>query len=104
MIDNSVIECVAGDIAERFSPEKIILFGSHALGTANDDSDIDLLIVMDSPLPRHKRTSQLRLIFNPQPAPMDILVYTPDEVRHWNGVVNHIVTEAFSHGRILYER
>jgi predicted nucleotidyltransferase len=40
------IEEMVRRIVERFDPERIILFGSHARGTANPDSDIDLLVVM----------------------------------------------------------
>lgn len=38
------------------------------------------------------------------PCAMDILVYTSDEVARWKGTVNHIVTEAFETGRVVYER
>jgi len=104
MIDNATISSIVDRIATRFHPEKIIMFGSCARGNAGNDSDLDLFVVMDSPLPRHKRSTPLRLIFNPQPASMDILVYTPAEVSRWNGVVNHIVTEVFRNGKVLYDR
>jgi len=39
------IEEMVRRIVRRFAPEKIILFGSHARGTAGPDSDVDLLIV-----------------------------------------------------------
>ena len=42
---NSAIKEMAHRIAERFSPERIILFGSHARGDARADSDIDLLVL-----------------------------------------------------------
>jgi predicted nucleotidyltransferase len=41
-----VIRCFARDVAEKFHPEQIILFGSHAYGTPHDDSDVDILVVV----------------------------------------------------------
>ena len=46
-------------IVERFQPEKIILFGSYARGTAGPDSDVDLLDVM--PVKGSKRKAQLQI-------------------------------------------
>ncbi|MBE0638215.1 MAG: nucleotidyltransferase domain-containing protein, partial [Bacteroidales bacterium] len=43
-------------IASGYDPEKIILFGSYASGTASDDSDIDIFVVKDTELPRPRRT------------------------------------------------
>ncbi len=87
-----------------FSPLKIILFGSYALGDPTPDSDLDLLVVMETYLLRHKRATPIRLLFRPMPCPMDILVYTPEEVNKWKTTVNHIIAEAFRSGRIVYER
>lgn len=42
----TVIREYARAVAERFHPEKIILFGSHAYGTPHADSDVDILVVM----------------------------------------------------------
>jgi predicted nucleotidyltransferase len=104
LISSETIEAVAQAIAENFHPEKIILFGSYASGTPNLDSDLDFLVVMDSNEPRYRRPIPLHLLFSPKPCPMDILVYTPEEIKKWNGAISHVVTEAFQHGRILYER
>jgi len=95
---------VVSAIAENFSPQQIFLFGSYVSGTATPDSDLDLLVVMDTDLPRHKRAVPIRLLFRPTPCPMDILVYTPAEIVEWNGTVNHIITEVMSKGKKVYER
>ncbi len=89
-------------IAEYADPECIVLFGSYAGGAPDAGSDLDLLVVMDSDLPRHKRSLPLRDLLEQRP-PMDLLVYTPEEVRYWNGTVNHIVTKAFKTGTVVYE-
>jgi predicted nucleotidyltransferase len=104
IIPQETINSIVATIAEHFSPEKIVLFGSYASGTAVSGSDLDLLVVMESDLPRHRRSVPIQLLFKPMPCPMDILVYTPEEVNKWRGTVNHIVTEAFATGRTAYER
>lgn len=99
-----VISGVVSVIAQNCNPEKIVLFGSAAAKRTRRDSDLDLLVVMDSALPRHKRTAPIRLLFSPYPCPMDILVYTPAEIRKWRGATNHIVAEALDQGKVVYER
>ena len=41
-----VIRRFARDVAEKFQPDRIILFGSYAYGTPHEDSDVDILVVM----------------------------------------------------------
>lgn len=104
LIAPETIEGVVQTIAEKFHPRKIVLFGSYANGSPTPDSDLDLLIVMDSDQPRrYKRAVPIHGLFRPKPCPMDILVYTPDEVAYWYGTANHIVTEALTSGKIMYE-
>lgn len=63
MIDSNKISEVVTKIATQFNPDNIILFGSYANGTPNDDSDLDLLIFQDSDLPMQKRGLDIRLSF-----------------------------------------
>ena len=42
----SAIRRFVRNMAQRFEPEKIILFGSRAYGTPHADSDADILVVM----------------------------------------------------------
>jgi len=104
LIPSATIDAIVAAIAENFSPQQIILFGSYASGDPTPDSDLDLLVVLDTDLPRRKRAVPIRLLFRPTPCPMDILVYTPAEVAEWNGTVNHIITEVMSKGERVYER
>lgn len=104
LISSDTIHGVTRAIVERFDPDRIILFGSYATGDPTPDSDLDLLVVMSSSLPRHKRALPIRMLFRPSPCPMDILVYTPEEVGYWMGTVNHIITHAVQSGRVLHER
>jgi predicted nucleotidyltransferase len=86
------------------SPRRIVLFGSRARGDARRNSDLDLLIIEDSELPRYRRPPRyLRALVGVFPA-KDIVVWTPAEVNAWRDVPNAFITSALREGRTLYER
>jgi uncharacterized protein len=86
------------------SPRRIVLFGSRARGDAHQNSDLDLLIIEDSELPRYRRPPRyLRALVGVFPA-KDIVVWTPAEVNAWRDVPNAFITSALREGRTLYER
>lgn len=101
-LSNTEIKQIAFEIAEALHPQQVLLFGSYAEGTATDESDLDLLIVMRSSEPRYKRSAMVRKLFWPPKVSMDILVYTPEEVERWSGVPNHVLTNAYKTGKVLY--
>src|SRR5438132_14271332 len=74
-----VIRRYARAIAERFQPDKIILFGSYAYGTPHEDSDVDLLVIMPT-WNQHSQAVQIRCALA-APFPMDLLVRTPKEMK-----------------------
>ncbi len=96
-------------IVERFRrvahPRRIVLFGSRARGDNRPDSDIDLLVIEDSSLPRHRRTIPLYAAISDLSLDVDaeIIVYTPAEVEDWQGVSAAFVTTALREGKVLYE-
>src|SRR5436305_164018 len=91
-------------IAERFSPEKIILFGSRARGDAGPDSDIDLLVLFADVADPNKRAAELYASLLDFPSPMDIVVSTSSRFERYRNVVNTVYWPASREGRILYER
>ena len=80
MIARQEIERVATQIGIAADAESVVLFGSYVKGTAHKDSDVDLLIIAASQLPRFKRSRMLYKLFRPYPFAMDLLVYTPQEI------------------------
>lgn len=84
--------------------EKIIVFGSRARGDHRPDSDIDILVIKDSAEPQYMRSRGLYGALSDIIAAMDIVVYTPDEVREWRGASRAFVTTAVREGKVLYER
>jgi len=85
------------------SPEKIILFGSRARGDAKPDSDIDLLVVEKSDLPRYKRASRYRKAIVGLVPAKDIVVWSPEEIDEWKSVPNAFITTILREGKVLYE-
>ena len=74
------IKEVAHKIGKKFHPEKIILFGSYAWGEPGSDSDVDLLVAMESNKTRIERQKELQVTLFPRTLPIDLLVYTPAEL------------------------
>jgi len=91
-------------IVEAAQPEKIILFGSRARGEARFGSDIDLLVIKQSDEPGYRRDAPLYVALAGLHSPIDVLVYTPEEIREWSAVPQAFVTTAIREGRVLYER
>jgi len=102
-IDAKLIDEVVRRIVETIQPKKIILFGSRARGDAQSDSDLDLLVIADSTQPRYRRSAALYGVLSDILAPMDILVYSPEEVEEWKNVRQAFVTTAVREGKVLYE-
>ncbi|MCR4406909.1 MAG: nucleotidyltransferase domain-containing protein [Anaerolineae bacterium] len=103
-VTHELLQQVTRRIVEAFNPEKIILFGSYAYGTPTSDSDVDILIVMESdekPAKRHMAVSQL---FRNRPFPMDIVVRTPQEISHRLAAGDFFLREIMQRGKVLYER
>ncbi|MCM8784422.1 MAG: nucleotidyltransferase domain-containing protein [Candidatus Omnitrophica bacterium] len=74
------IKIYAEKIKEKFSPKKIILFGSYASGKITKDSDVDLLIIIDTKIRSINQAVLIRKEI-PSPFPLDLIVKTPDEVK-----------------------
>ena len=86
------------------SPRKILLFGSHAKGTARSDSDLDLLIIEESDLPRYQRSGRYRRVLCGVFPAKDIVVWTPQEVEGWRAVPNAFISTVLAEGKLLYEK
>ena len=103
-----VTEAALAEIVHRIvaalHPKQIILFGSYAYGTPSHDSDVDLLVVMETdarPAARYLAVSQL---LRPRPFPLDILVKTPEEIAQAVEKGDCFLRQIVTRGRVLYER
>ena len=101
-IPRRVIRAFAREVAEKFRPQKIILFGSHAYGEPHEGSDVDILVIM----PARNELDQalkIRLAISPQ-FPMDLIVRTPENLRWRLAEGDSFHTEIVSKGKVLYEK
>ncbi|NMB25746.1 MAG: nucleotidyltransferase domain-containing protein [Firmicutes bacterium] len=104
MITPEQIQSVVEVLVDHFEPDKIVLFGSYADGTATEQSDIDLLVIKDTDLPKSRRLMGLgRKLTEVLVHPMDILVYTPAEVKEQSDFDLAFVTRILREGKVLYE-
>ena len=97
-----VIRKFARDVAQRFKPDKIILFGSYAYGTPTADSDVDILVVMTC---RNQldQAAQISLDIDP-PFALDIIVRKPNEMKWRVDERESFTTEITTRGKVLYEK
>ena len=91
-------------IVDAVDPARIILFGSYAYGTPHKDSDIDILVIMETDRPRHKRTAAINRALAGLVIPKDILVYTPAEVDDWKDVPEAFITQVLKKGVVVYDK
>jgi uncharacterized protein len=96
------IESYAQNIAEKFEPRKIILFGSYADNTAGEDSDVDLLVIM----PHKGKASRQALSIRRDIAknfPLDLVVQSPHEAERRVNAGDPFTVNALQQGRVLYD-
>ena len=91
-------------IARRFAPHKVILFGSHAAGTAGPDSDVDLLVVMPLTTSRSERELAIRRELRAWHVPKDVVVTTPEAFAWRRAIPGTVERSAARNGRVLYEK
>lgn len=97
------IRVIVRRIVKQFHPERVILFGSHAYGTAGPDSDVDLLVVMDTPLRARQQRLEISRAISPRPFGMDIIVHTPQQLEERIAMGDFFLREVVTNGRVLYE-
>ncbi len=90
-------------IAERFQPRQIVLFGSHAYGRVTTDSDVDLLVIMDTPGRSVDLAIRIRQAIGLRPSfPLDILVRTPEQIRVGLAERDFFIVDAVERGVALF--
>lgn len=107
-MDSKVVESLRDAVLRQINPLLVVLFGSQAKGTANNDSDIDLLVIDDRPFsPTRSRRRIIGDIRRSIPAdrhPVDVLLFDASELQRWRQTTNHVIARALREGVVLYER
>ena len=102
MVHEQDIQQVAKRLGQAANARQVILFGSYARGEATESSDVDLLIIAESNLPRFKRSRALYKLLRPYPFGMDLLVYTPQEIETGRQSPVSFVSTVLREGKTLY--
>ena len=89
-------------IADACDPKAIIIFGSVAKGTADENSDLDIMVILETDMTYYERTLAVRKAIGVTSIPVDILAFTPEEVNAAKGRRRSIITEALSTGKVVY--
>ena len=97
------IEMVTQKIIELEKPQKVYLFGSYARGEAKEGSDLDLLIIKETDIPKPQRNRAIRKELAKMPFGKDIIIYTPDEFNRWLEVPSSFCAIVRNEGKLLYE-
>lgn len=103
-VNEDIINDIVNRIVKVVNPEKIILFGSYAYGKPTKNSDLDILVIMNSKLPRYKCSVPIYKALAGILIPKDIIAYTPQEVEEWDEVPQAFITTALAKGKIIYEK
>ena len=103
-IDSATIQAIAQLIVERFDPEQIILFGSHARGEVGAHSDVDLLVVLrTSGRPQHGNPIR-RAIAEHFVLPVDVVIRSPEVLAEQRDDPYSLIHKVLEEGKVLYER
>ncbi|MHC4644471.1 MAG: nucleotidyltransferase domain-containing protein [Planctomycetota bacterium] len=96
------IQELGRQIGREFHPERVVLFGSYAYGTAREDSDVDLLVVISHKGKGWRLAGKIRGRVCPQ-FPVDLLVRSPEQIRQRLKLGDCFLKEITEQGKVLYE-
>jgi len=104
MISLADIQQAVRQIADRFRPQTVILFGSYAHGTPTVDSDLDLLVVMSDPPPWRQTSKVTADLRNRFPVPLQIHFMDTETYEESKDVVGGVAYPAHHWGRVMYAK
>lgn len=105
MINKEMINEVKNRLIKTYNPEAIYLFGSHAWGTPNDDSDLDLLIVVERSEEKTYERSRpgQRALFG-LGISKDLIVFTKEEFEKYTNDVTTLCYKISRDGELIYAK
>ncbi len=104
MMNEEDIRQIVERVVALCDPERIHLVGSYATGAAHPGSDVDLLIIMPSALPRWHRGKVVKNAFSIYPCHFDLLFFTPQEVAEEIKDPYSFISAITASGRIVYQK
>ena len=102
-IPQEAIDDLTRQIVEQFAPQKIIVFGSYAQGNPRPESDVDLLIIMETEIKESKQARLIDEYLERDLFGLDIIVRTPDNLKKRISWGDTFLEEIITYGQVLYE-
>jgi predicted nucleotidyltransferase len=102
-LDQKLIEEIVGRILAVTPAERIIIFGSAAIGNMTRDSDIDLLVLKSAPDNPRRESVRVRRALRGLGYPFDIIVMATERFDESKGVIGGIAFPANKYGKVIYE-
>jgi uncharacterized protein len=103
-MSDKALEKILQKILEVITPDKVILFGSHATGKASPDSDYDILIIKSGIENKREISKKLYRNMYGSGASVDILVETPEIVERYKDSIGYIYKHILSEGKVIYAK
>ena len=103
MVEEHVVEEATRRLVEQFKPTRIILFGSQARGTADDRSDVDLLVIGRMKGKKRDLMVAMDRALRGLGIARDIVVLTPEEYERDRQIPGTVARPASLEGRVLYD-
>ena len=106
MISEKTIQEATRRLVEKFHPDRVILFGSYARGTADEHSDVDFLVITRAAEKGNRRRlmSEMDQALWGLSIARDIVIITPDEFEEDKEIPGTVARYVSKEGRLLYER
>ena len=104
MISGEILLKVKDRLVDGFHPDRIILFGSQARETADDRSDVDILVICSFAGKRRHLMLEMDRALGSFDYAFDILILRPEEFRRDSLIPGTVGRYANKEGKVLYER
>jgi len=102
MLSKTQIDSAVHLIAKNFNPEKVYLFGSYAQGRANDDSDLDIAVVLENDKSDFENICNIRMALLDLESPLDILVFKPKDFENKHNSAYSFVKQITNEGILVH--
>jgi len=104
VLTNEDIQAMALVVIEKFHPKQVYLFGSYAREEQSKDSDVDIMVVVDTVEDRLEMQTKIRMALIDFPVAQDIIVVSTQELERYSDYSGYICKSVLAEGRILYDR
>ena len=102
MLTPTEIDTLVGRIVARIQPKQVIIFGSYAKGTATIKSDLDIFVIKETELPMVNRADYLKPMLFHALIPVDVHIYTPEEVEEYGKEPFSFVNSILKSGKTVF--